>query len=316
MRRAAILSFVAAAFASSVLFAEARGRDLFVVCQDDSAIVRIDVETRTVAARASLAGGPAMIAAGGGGKAFFVTHPDHGKITKLTAGLDVVATFAHEGTPFGVVADLAGRFIYVSDWKKNVVVRRDARTGEALGAAEVGREPAGLVLERAGARIYVANRESRSVSVVDALSMRSIAEIPVGEGPFALALGAREKRLFVANVRSRDVTVIDAEKLAVVATIPIGGAPYGAALDSSGEILISNQHGDSISVIDPATLIVSRVIRVGRFPEGLAADSGVAYVANWFSGDVSVVELSRAAQVALVKVCEGPRSMTFGGDGS
>ncbi len=160
--------------------------ELFVVCQDDASLIRIDTRRETVTARIGVAPGPAMIAATRDGRTLFVTHPESGRITKLDA-LDLGAPqiLTPGGTPFGIVVDPVGRFVYVGDWKKNVGRKLDAGTGAILQETPVGREPAGLALDAQRARLYVANRESRSVSVIETGPMRAFTEIGVGKGTVA-----------------------------------------------------------------------------------------------------------------------------------
>ena len=176
----------------------------------------------------------------------------------------------------------------------------------------MGREPAGLALYAKRARLYVANRESRSVSVIETGSMRAFAEIEVGDGPFALTLDATGERLFVANVRSGDISVVDTGNEAVLTRVRVGGSPYGVAVDrANSRILVTDQHGDKVSVIDADTLEVIRTIEVGRYPEAVLAIDGKGYVANWFSGDLSILDLATGRRIATLRLGEGPRSMAF-----
>ena len=142
--------------------------------------------------------------------------------------------------------------------------------------------------------------------------MRALTEIGVGEGPFALAFDATGERLFVANVRSGDVSVIDTGKGAVLSRVRVGGSPYGVAVDrASNRILVTNQHGDNISAIDADTLDVIQKIEVGRYPEAVLGIDGIGYVANWFSGDLSIFDLATGRRIATLGLGEGPRSMAF-----
>lgn len=308
------------ALAASILFSvsamSAGAQDLFVVCQDDAALVRLDTFRGEVTARVSLPPKPAMIAAARGSGLLFVTHPELGVITRLeVANLGSSRSLTVGGTPFGVVAD-AG-FIYVGDWKANVVRKLDAETGAALAEVPVGREPAGLALDPRGKRLFVANRESRSVTVIELDSMRATKEIAVGEGPFAIAFDGARERLFVANVRSADVTVIDAAAERVVANLQVGGAPYGLAVDpESDRLLVTSQHGDHVSLLNADRPGARDTIPVGRYPEALAVWEGKAFVANWFSGDLSILELATRRQIATIKLGEGPRSMALAGAGN
>ena len=107
--------------------------ELFVVCQDDASLVRIDTSRETVTARIGIAPGPAMITATRDGRTLFITHPESGLVTKLDAvDLGAPRIFTPGGTPFGIAVDPVGRFIYVGDWKKNVVRKLDGLTGATL----------------------------------------------------------------------------------------------------------------------------------------------------------------------------------------
>ena len=152
--------------------------------------------------------------------------------------------------------------------------------------------------------------------MIELASMRATKDIAVGEGPFALAFNGAGDRLFVADVRSGDVTVIDAVTETVAGKIAVGGAPYGVAVDpKSNRVLVANQHGDRISIVDAGDLRVRDTIGVGRYPEAVAVWKGKAYVANWFSGDLSVLDLAGGRQIATIKLGEGPRSMALAGAG-
>ena len=62
--------------------ASASARDLFVVCQDEAALVQFDTLRGEVTARVSLPPKPAMIASAREGRLLFVTHPELGQVTK------------------------------------------------------------------------------------------------------------------------------------------------------------------------------------------------------------------------------------------
>lgn len=51
---------------------------------------------------------------------------------------------------------------------------------------------------------------------------------------------------------------------------------------------------------------------VGRYPEGVAVAGTTAYVANWFSDSVSVLDLATLTETARIAVPEGPRSLVVG----
>ncbi len=50
-------------------------------------------------------------------------------------------------------------------------------------------------------------------------------------------------------------------------------------------------------------------IKVGSYPEGIAVtrDGRKAYVANWFSDTVSVIDIETAKEIRRIRCAAGPR---------
>lgn len=61
-------------------------------------------------------------------------------------------------------------------------------------------------------------------------------------------------------------------------------------------------------MIDAKTLEIAVRIKVGQYPERIAfgPTADRAYVANWFSGTVSVLDLVHRTEVNQIKVGSGP----------
>ena len=287
----------------------AAGGGLFVVSQQGAKVTRI--EAGGAAGAIAVPQAPAVVAAYAGGR-LYLSHPDE-KAVSVVAPDGTVRSLSLKAQPFGLAAEPDGSRLYVGDWSGNRVIALSAEGADA-GAAGTGPDPAHLVLGPPG-RLYVAEREGRSVGVIDTGAMRRVGSFPVGDGPFALAYDPVRGRLYVANVRSNDMTVIDSRAGRVLATVPAGASPYGIAVTPDGtRVVVSNQHAAKISVIDADTLAVTATVTVGPYPEGVAILGGFAYVANWFSDDVSVVDLATLHEVRRIPVAEGPRSLAVAPD--
>ena len=306
-----------AAFLLAQAGLSAQAGTVWVASQQGARLSRIEADA--VADARTVPAAPATVAAGGG--LLFLSHPDGHAITVAEAGSGrALRHLPYAGQVFGLAAAPDGRTVFATDWSGHRVDRIAVEDGRVEGSAATGRDPAHLVLDRAG-RLFVADRESRQVSVIDAARMERIATIPVGEAPFALALDPAEARLYVGNVRSNDLTVIDTAALKAVATVPAGAMPYGVAVSPDGaRVLVTNQGAGTVTVLEAETLAITATIGVGRYPEGIVAPPGDAagpraYVANWFSDDVSVIDLRTLKAVARLPVAEGPRSLAVAGEG-
>ena len=93
--------------------------------------------------------------------------------------------------------------------------------------------------------------------------------------------------------------------------------PYGVAVSPDGGlILVTNQQGGTLVVVDATDGMWRATVRVGRYPEGVVIAEASAYVANWFSDSVSVIDMATLRETARIAVPDGPRSLAVarGGD--
>ncbi len=280
------------------------GQTVYVVSQEGGTLTPVAPQGAAI----PVGKGPAQVAAGPDGR-LALAYPDTQTVSMVEGRSGrVVARFPFAGQPFGLAVASDGRSVFVGDWSGHRVVRLSSATGAVEGSVAVGRDPAGLVLDHAG-RLYVADRESHQVSVVDTATSTRIGTVPVGEAPFALALNPAGDRLYVACVRGGDLYAIDTATLAVVGRAVLGGMPYGVAVSGDGaRILVTNQQTGTLTVLD-ATLAPVTKIPVGRYPEGVVVSGTTAYVANWFSDSVSVIDLPTLTETARLPVGEGPRGL-------
>ncbi|MBB2962106.1 YncE family protein [Methylobacterium sp. R2-1] len=302
IRPALVALFLAPALAGLPV----RAATVYVASQQGAQVTR--VEAGAVVGHATVAEAPATVAAGGG--SVFLSHPDGHAITVTDAATGVVLRrLPYRGQAFGLAASADGRTLFVADWSGHRVDRLSAADGTVEASAETGRDPAHITLDRAG-RLYVADRESHQISVFETERMTRLATISVGTAPFALALSPDERRLYVGNVRSNDLTVIDTQALKPLTTVPVGPMPYGVSVSPDGaRVLVTNQQAGTVTVLDAGTLAIAATVGVGRYPEGIVIEDGRAYVANWFSDSVSVLDLATLKEVARLPVAEGPRSL-------
>ncbi|WBT37186.1 YVTN family beta-propeller repeat protein [Hyphomicrobium sp. DMF-1] len=302
------------AFASASLGAE----KLYVLSQTGAKLTEIDLATHQLGASVALEKAPAALTFSRDSKLAYVTHPDLGKISVVSlGGQKVLRTISVPGSPFGIAVAGNGR-IYVADWNgADVAVLEPSDNGATQPRIlKVGRAPAHVLLTPDETTLFVANRESDSVSVIRASDLEVVATIAVGRAPFAMALSPDAKRLYVGNVQGGSVSVIDTAALAVVETIKSGAMPYGAAVTPDGaRVLVTNQQSSTVAVLE-AGGAPRPGVRVGGYPEGVAIDASghFAYVANWFSDDVSVLDLASLKEIRRIKCPGGPRSVVIARD--
>jgi YVTN family beta-propeller protein len=138
--------------------------------------------------------------------------------------------------------------------------------------------------------------------------------------------------VYVANFGGDSISVIDAKRNAVVDTIPTP-SPYGLAVSDDGKALYVTDFGNTVSIFDTKTHAVVTTVQVGASPTAIALPTNAsqrsqtcpdttvprhascAYVTNYHSASVTVIDVDAAETVATIEVGLSPIAVTFSPDG-
>jgi YVTN family beta-propeller protein/VCBS repeat-containing protein len=190
---------------------------------------------------------------------------------------------------------------------------------------QVGANPMGVAV--APTKTYVANQVSNTVSVIDRANPNATpVTINVVGSPTAITLSADGSRAYAAG--NNAISVINTATNTVIATvITNGGQSYGIATTpgSAGvqRLYVSNTGNNTVSVITANTAtnsytLTGTVTGVGATPAGVAvsSDGSRAYVANWNSGNVSVINTATNAVIRTIAVGANPFGVAVSADGT
>jgi YVTN family beta-propeller protein len=182
---------------------------------------------------------------------------------------------------------------------------------------------------RFSGHIDTSPRVNSTVSVIDLERMAYVCDIPVHMGPAMVEMDPIRDRAYVTNLRSNTVVNINTKTHEVVDSLEVGFQPMWVRITPRADLLVVGNFGDAtLSLIDPVSFRVLNRCHVGvpyltkPFPEfgpgdtiGIAiTERGTAYVANWRSQTVSIVDVYSAAAggASAVVGCEHPSAYPFG----
>lgn len=192
----------------------------------------------------------------------------------------------------------AAAAVYVVNVGSNDVSVIDPAARAVVATIAVGAQPNGVAVTPDGQRVYVSNFRDDSVSVIDAAARAVLATAGVGDGPVGIAVAPDGRRAYVANRQSSTVSVIDTATNAVLATVAgVGPGSNGIALTPDGALAYVNnafsRDPGTVSVVDTASASVVDSVEVYRNPKrvAVAPDGGTAYVANFRSWNISIVDV-------------------------
>lgn len=199
-------------------------------------------------------------------------------------------------SPTALVADAAGKTLYVAEFTANKVAEVDAATGAVRREIVLPDPPSGLALSADGKKLFVTGAAPKgSVHVLDLASGKVIASTPVGHTPLSPVLSPDGRRLYVCNQFNNEVAVLDCGSGKVESRIKVIREPMAAAITPDGSrLVVANQLPDaranadevaaSVTLIDTATGTTTHI----ELPNGatdlegacMAPDGAHAYVTH------------------------------------
>ncbi len=78
-------------------------------------------------------------------------------------------------------------------------------------------------------------------------------------------------------------------------------------------MFVTNQQSGTVNVMDAASLVVTYKTKVGKYPEGVVVqpDGSKVYVANWASGEISVLNGETGQEIKRIKLTGGTRALAL-----
>jgi YVTN family beta-propeller protein/VCBS repeat-containing protein len=233
-------------------------------------------------------------------------------------------------SPYGVA--LVGDLAYVANQGTNTVTVINTKTGAVVGnPIVVGTAPTAVLANADGSKVYVTNRTSGTVSVIRTSDNTVIGSVRVGTNPEQMALDSTGTKLYVTNYGSSNVSVVDVsgQTPSLITNVAVGAYPRGIAfttVNGQPRLYVVSRAGNSVSVVDantyklidanPATKTVDS-IKVGTTPEMIVIRDGYAYVSNYGSNTVSVINTAtNKVEGSAISVGTQPAGLAFSGDGS
>lgn len=220
--------------------------------------------------------------------------------------------------PYDVKVDPTGRFAYVTASGADYisVIDIQAMLERKDQRIKIGGGPRDLELTEDGKRAVVANSGDDSISVVDISTKRELYRVPVGSIPYGVALTNEDKLAVITLWGSNKAVLVELGKSSgkVLKTLDVGSLPYTVVVPKdSNHAIVSCFGSHQLSLIDLKKFEVMPPIQVGRSPWGIGAstDGRTIIVANFYSGDASIVAVNMPQAEAVSSVGYHPSRTSF-----
>ena len=167
--------------------------------------------------------------------------------------------------------------------------------------------PESMILSKDGMKMYIAHPEVGAVSVIDLLQWDYAGNLQFQGHISGIALSPDEKKLCVLYPNESLLNIYDAESIKPLATAPVERGACQVKVNDSNVAVVLNGISNSISIININNTLDRRVLQVGNGPRDILLMPGGqgCYVANYTSGDVSVIDLNTIRQLGRLYVGRG-----------
>lgn len=173
--------------------------------------------------------------------------------------------------------------------------------------------------------LVVVNKADHAVSLIDLKLGKIVATIPVEYGPHEVAISPSGNIAAVTNYGdgakvSNSLTIINIPEKKKITTIDLGEyrRPHGAEFINEKEVLITCESKSRLLLADLSTGSITEVANTAQMGSHMVAYSvtdKTAYVANVFSGTVSVVDVPARKLTTVINFKAGIEGLAVSPDG-
>ena len=163
--------------------------------------------------------------------------------------------------------------------------------------------------------VFVPNIDDYLVRVIDGTTNTVVSSINPGGTPIGIAMDTTLNRLYVSDVLNNQIASFDGTTFAARKRVTVGSYPFGlAANPATGHVFADCQSTDEVVIEDGATEAVVTSVSDGSQPISVAVNPVTcrAYVANWNSGTVSVIQDTQPGSSTHLEFSTQPGSATRG----
>ena len=174
--------------------------------------------------------------------------------------------------------------------------------------------------------LLVANKADNTVSLINLKNYQVAATIAVDHGPHEIATNPTGKLAAVANygdqsIVSNSISIIDVAKLQKIKTIDLGRyqRPHGIRFINEEELIVTCEVKNVLLKINVSTGDIKEVANTAQQGSHMVAYCSKdqrAYIANVFSGTVSIIDVNANKLVTVVNFKAGIEGLDVSPDGS
>lgn len=168
-------------------------------------------------------------------------------------------------------------------------------------------KPSSMVLTKDRTKMYVIHPSMGRISVVDLLQWENVGDINLRDPIGGMALTPDEKSMCVTFPEQHLMNIYDVATQNAVGSAPVENGACQVKINDQGVAVVLNSVSNTISIINVKKPLDRRIVQVGNGPRDVLMMPGSmgCFVANYTSGDLSVIDLNTIHQLGRLPVGRG-----------
>ena len=239
---------------------------------------------------------------------FYAVNTRQGTVTVLDGDAHFLARVNVGEGPEAIAINPDTNRVYVANQDSGTVSVIDGATDQTIAIVPVGDLPYTMAVNRAANKVYVSRTFSEVTVIIDGKT-NSAKSLKAGVGD-AVAAESLDSDTYLISYEAPQVTVFEGND-DHISKIETSNHVWAMAANPATDKVYAVSAGNALATVISGRSHATITLRTGEIPCAVAVDSssGRAFVANYASGDVTVIDGVDDSVVATVNAGAHPQSI-------
>ena len=239
---------------------------------------------------------------------FYAVNTRQGTVTVLDGDARLLAQLKVGEAPEAIAINPVTNRVYVANQDSGTVSVINSATDKTIATVSVGDLPYTMAVNRSTNKVYVSRTFSDLTVIIDGKT-NSVRSMKAGAGD-AVAAESLDGDTYLIGYEAQEMTVLDGND-DHISKIEISNHVWAMAANPGNKKIYAVSLGNGVATVINGKSHTSKTVRTGKIPCAIGVDSssGRVFVANYASGNVTIIDGVNDSVIGTVNVGAYPQSI-------